>query len=157
MTQADPDVLAHLRTELSDWRQWGARAVVLAHAAAAGLAIVAFIWLSELALNGFLAARAHLPWLPLVWTPLCTAGLVWVTIRFVPGAGGSGIPHVMAALSGQLLPRERRALVSLRLALAKTGLTSAGLLGGLAIGREGPAVQIAADSPPTSSTPASVR
>jgi H+/Cl- antiporter ClcA len=143
-TSEHPDFLAALRSELSDWRQWRSRAVVLAHAGAAGLAIVAFTWLSEQALHGFLAARAQLPWLPLVWTPLCTAGLVWATIRFFPGAGGSGIPQVIAALSPEAVPRERRALVSLRLALAKIGLTSAGLLAGLAIGREGPAVQIAA-------------
>jgi hypothetical protein len=37
-----PDVVATLRGDLADWRQWMARAVVLAHAAAAGLAIVAF-------------------------------------------------------------------------------------------------------------------
>jgi H+/Cl- antiporter ClcA len=139
-----PDFLAAMRSELSDWRQWSARAVVLAHAGAAGLAIVAFTWLSEQAVHGFLGARAQWPWLPLVWTPLVTAGLVWLTIKFFPGAGGSGIPQVIAALSPQTVPRERRALVSLRLALAKIGLTSGGLLAGLAIGREGPAVQIAA-------------
>ncbi len=42
------------------------------------------------------------------------------------------------------MPGPGGALVSLRLSLAKIALTAAGLLGGLAIGREGPSVQVAA-------------
>jgi len=120
------------------------RAVVLAYATGAGLAVVAFTWLSEQALNGFFALQAWNPWLPLLWVPACTASLVWLTRRFAPGASGSGIPQVMAALSPAVEPVRSSLFVSLRLSIAKIILTAGGLLGGLAIGREGPSVQIAA-------------
>jgi H+/Cl- antiporter ClcA len=139
-----PDFVAAVRQDLSDWRQWLARGVVLAYAVAAGLAVVAFTWLSERALHGFMELRAWQPWLPLAWTPAWTAALAWVTVRYMPGASGSGIPQVMAALSPSVLPEQRPRLVSLRLSMAKVLLTSGGLFAGLAIGREGPSVQIAA-------------
>ncbi len=139
-----PDVVATLRGDLTDWRQWMARVVVLAHAAAAGLAVVAFTWLSDRALQGFAALYGWHEWAPLVWTPAWTAGLAWLTRRYYPGATGSGIPQVMAALSPSTVAEERAGLVSLPLSIAKTVLTAGGLLGGLAIGREGPSVQIAA-------------
>jgi len=139
-----PNVVATLRGDLADWRQWTARVVVLAHAAVAGLAIVAFTWLSDRALQGFATVFGWHSWAPLVWTPAWTAALAWLTIRFAPAAAGSGIPQVMAALSPSVEPAQRMGLVSLRLSAAKAVLTAGGLLGGLAIGREGPSVQIAA-------------
>src|SRR4051794_10085730 len=99
MSDQQPDFVSEMRQDLSDWRQWLARAVVLAYAAAAGLAVVAFTRLSEYALQGFAALNAWQPLLPLVWTPALTVLLVWLTRRFAPGAAGSGIPQVMAALS----------------------------------------------------------
>lgn len=139
-----PDFISALRRDVADWRQWLDRAVVLLYAAAAGLAVVAFTWLSEHALNGFFALQAWSPWLPLLWVPACTASLVWLTQRFAPGASGSGIPQVMAALSPAVDLARCSMFVSLRLSIAKIVLTAGGLLGGLAIGREGPSVQIAA-------------
>ena len=70
--------------------------------------------------------------------------VVWLTRRFAPGAAGSGIPQVMATLDPAFPPASRSTLVSLRLSLAKMVLTAGALLGGLASGREGPSVQIAA-------------
>src|SRR3954471_6777053 len=64
-----PDFVAAVRQDLSDWRQWLGGGVVLAYAGAAGLAVVAFTWLSERALHGFMELRAWQPWLPLAWTP----------------------------------------------------------------------------------------
>jgi H+/Cl- antiporter ClcA len=139
-----PDVVASIRDDLADWRQWLARLVVLAYAAAAGLSVVAFNELCELAQHGFAAVLALAPWTPLVWTTACTAVVVWLTRRFAPGAAGSGIPQVMAALDPALPPAARPGLASLRLSLAKALLTAGSLLGGLASGREGPSVQIAA-------------
>jgi H+/Cl- antiporter ClcA len=139
-----PDFLQALRHELGDWRRWMARIAVMGAAAAAGLAVVAFVWLSELALHVFERLREAQPLAPLLWTPLCTAAAVWAATRWAPGASGSGIPHVMAALSSAVSERERPLFVSLRLSVAKLVLTTLGLLGGLPIGREGPAVQIAA-------------
>ena len=139
-----PDFVATLRSDFADWRQWMGRVVVLVYAAAAGLAVVAFTWLSEHALRGFAALFAWQGLAVLLWTPAWTAALAWATLRFFPGASGSGIPQVMAALSPSVTPVQGKGLVSLRLSLAKTVLTAGGLLGGLAIGREGPSVQIAA-------------
>ena len=142
--QNQPDFFAEVSQEFSDWRQWLSRAVVLAYAVAAGLAVVGFTRLSEYALQGFTALTAWQPLAPLLWTPLLTAAIVWVTRRYAPGAAGSGIPQVMAAISPSVPARLRALFVSLPLSFAKAVLTSLGLLAGLATGREGPSVQIAA-------------
>jgi H+/Cl- antiporter ClcA len=139
-----PDFLAALRRDLVDWRQWLGRAVVLAYAAAAGLSVVSFTWVCERALDGFTALRLWQPLLPLLWTPACTAAMAWATSRYAPGAAGSGIPQVIVALDPSVTARHRPFFVSLRLSLVKALLTAGGLLGGLALGREGPSVQIAA-------------
>jgi H+/Cl- antiporter ClcA len=139
-----PDVVAAMRGDLADWRQWVARLIVLGYAAAAGLSVVAFSRLCDLAQHGFAAVLALHPWTPLLWTSACTAGVVWLTRRFAPGTAGSGIPQVMAALDPELAPAQRSTCVSLRLSVAKAVLTAGSLLGGLASGREGPSVQIAA-------------
>jgi H+/Cl- antiporter ClcA len=139
-----PDVVAAMRGDLADWRQWLARIVVLAYAAAAGLSVVAFNELCEAAQRGFAAVVALHPLAPLAWTTACTAGVVWLTRRFAPGTAGSGIPQVMATLDPAVPPALRVSLVSLRLSVAKALLTAGSLLGGLASGREGPSVQIAA-------------
>jgi H+/Cl- antiporter ClcA len=133
-----------LRRELGDWRLWTVRAIVVLLSAAAGLTVVGFTWLAEAAYGRFAALRAVAWWSPLVWTPLCTAVIVWCTRRFAPGAAGSGIPQVMATLDPAVGEAERGLFVSLRLSVAKILLTAAGLLGGLSLGREGPSVQIAA-------------
>lgn len=143
-----------LRREVSDWRLWWMRGVVVLAAVVAGLTITGFTWLAEQALDLFFIGRAWHWWAPLVWTPLCTAAIVWCTRRVAPGAAGSGIPQVMAALeqpvdSARLTDRAGRVgvvgrLVSLRISAAKIVLTSWGMLAGLSLGREGPSVQIAA-------------
>lgn len=142
-TQA-PDVGARLRTELSDWRPWLTRSLVLAMAAVAGLTVAMLTWVSEQAFRLFTALHAWAWWVPLIWMPLLTAAIVWSTRRFLPGAAGSGIPQVMAASETSVTAGERRLFVSVRMSLGKLVLTSAGLLGGLSLGREGPSVQIAA-------------
>ena len=141
---SDPHIVNALRAELSDRDLWQTRVVVLTFGTLSGLVVVAFTWLTEQALELFHHARAGLPWLPLLWTPLCTAAVVWTTRLWAPGAAGSGIPQVMAALHPGVEPRWRGLYVSVRLTLAKMLLTAAGLLGGLSLGREGPSVQIGA-------------
>lgn len=141
---AEPRFLHAVRREFADWRLWAARSVVIAVAAVAGLAVVGFTWLTERAFAAFLWMSAIAWWLPLVWTPLCAAGVVWLIRRSFAGAAGSGIPNVIAALDGSVDATQRGLFVSVKLALAKAVLTAAGLLGGLSIGREGPSVQIAA-------------
>jgi H+/Cl- antiporter ClcA len=140
----DPHIFSALRAELSDRDRWQTRVVVLTFGILSGLTVVAFTWLTEHALEWFHRGREGMPWLPLLWTPLCTAMVVWVTRQWAPGTAGSGIPQVMAALHAGVEPRWRGLYVSIRLSLAKMLLTAWGLLGGLSQGREGPSVQIGA-------------
>lgn len=138
-----PQFLQELKSELANKHLWADRGIVLMFATLTGLTVVAFTWLSEHALETFFALSNQMFWLPLVWTPVLTMGIVYLTRRFAIGTTGSGIPQVMAALSPQT-PREQRSLyVSLKLSLAKMVLTASGLLAGLSAGREGPSVQIA--------------
>jgi H+/Cl- antiporter ClcA len=139
-----PHIPTTFKKELSDWHMWTGRGVVIAFAAIAGLTVVAFTWLGEHALAQLSAFQLAYWWGPLFWTPISTAAIVWLTLRFAPGAAGSGIPQVMAALEPQASGNVRQLYVSVKLAVAKIFLTTWGLLAGLSIGREGPSVQIAA-------------
>lgn len=141
---SDPNPTEALRSEISDRALWQTRIVVLSFSVLAGTLVVVFTWMTETAHALFTQGRNALPWLPLLWTPLCTASVVWLTRRWAPGAAGSGIPQVVAALSHGVAPAQRGLFVSLRLTLAKMALTTLGLLGGLSQGRQGPSVQIAA-------------
>lgn len=142
--QKDPHVTQALRTEFSDRQLWQTRVVVLTFGVLSGLTVVAFTWLTEHALGLFHWGRGSLEWLPLLWTPFCAASVVWITRTWVPGAAGSGIPQVVAALDARTPALSRSIFVSIRLSVAKMLLTAWGLLGGLSQGREGPSVQIAA-------------
>lgn len=133
--------------ELLAHRSWIDRALVLAYALVTGLLLVAMTHLANLATHAY--DRLFGPdqagaFLSLLWTPALTVAIVWWTRRAAPATAGSGIPQVMRCLreSGS---RARRSLwVSLEISLHKVALISAGLLAGLSIGREGPAVQIGA-------------
>lgn len=132
------------RLELSDWRRWASRVIVISFAVMAALAVLSLTWLAEQALNLFFQMQSRWFWAPLVWTPLVTATVSWLTIKWAPGASGSGIPQVLAAQDSAVEPGKRDLFVSLRLSLAKVLLTTGGLLAGLSTGREGPSVQVAA-------------
>lgn len=133
-----------LGRELSDWRGWAARLVIIGFAVLAGLAVIGLTWLSEKALQTFSSLHQAQPWLVLMWTPALTATIVWLTRRWAPGAAGSGIPQVLAAQHEAIDPGLRNRFVSLKLSVLKVLLTSGGLLAGLSSGREGPSVQVAA-------------
>lgn len=143
----EPDFWRNLRDELSASRAWVDRAVVLGYAVLTGLVVVCFTLLSELATHGFESLRGASAWTPyamLLWTPLLTVLVLWITRRYVPAALGSGIPQVVRALDDDLPVAQQQWLVSLRVALSKIGLVSGGMLAGLSIGREGPTVQVGA-------------
>lgn len=136
-----------LHEALLQSRPWIDRAVVLTYAVLTGLVVVGFTLLTEWTTDTFMRLRGS-GWfgagLALVWTPLLTVAVLMWTRRYAPEAAGSGIPQVIAALHDDIAPGRASALVSLRLALHKVVLTSAGLLAGLSIGREGPTVQVGA-------------
>ena len=140
----EPNFLENLRAELSNGRIWLDRAIVLGYAIASGLFVVGFTMAAEAAFGLFERLHHAQPWAVLLWTPALTAGIVWATRRWFPGAGGSGIPQIKAALDPELPPAQRGLFASLRLTLAKIGLGAAGFAAGLSVGREGPSVQVAA-------------
>ncbi len=143
----EPDFWRNLAAELTSGRQWVDRAIVLVYAGLTGLMLVGLTLLSEAAIALFDRLQ-HLEsiarFATLLWTPMLTVALLWWARRFAPGTQGSGIPQVMRALDDRLDRQQRKGLVSLRLSLHKIGLVTGGLLAGLSIGREGPAVQIGA-------------
>ena len=71
-------------------------------------------------------------------TLVAVVGAAWLVRRFSPEAGGSGIPHLKAVLQGD------RELKSLSVLLVKFLSGVLGIGAGLALGREGPTVQMGA-------------
>ena len=108
-----------------------------------GLSAVALTQLGNLANATFGIIYAHWPWVPFFVTPGGLALSLWLTRRFFPGAQGSGIPQVIAALSPKNQGAASR-LLSVRIAIGKIFLTTLGLFAGASIGREGPTVHVGA-------------
>jgi H+/Cl- antiporter ClcA len=125
------------------WMRWRPRAAYWTAAAAIGIAAAAFAWSSEAAQHLFFEWEERLPWLVLLVTPLGMVAVAWITTRIAPGAAGSGIPQVLAALrnEGRVL---RAQLLSVKTAAVKLVLTVVGIACGASVGREGPTVQIGA-------------
>jgi len=100
-----------------------------------------FAW-SE-ALSGFIFAKQ--PWLIFIITPLSFVLAWWIVKKYARNARGSGIPAVMASI--ELATPQTNHLVnkllSIRIIIVKILSTLLMVLGGGAIGREGPTVQIA--------------
>lgn len=140
----EPDFLQNLRTEVADGRQWMDRVVVIAFAVLAGLSIVGFTLLADLAFGLYETGREAVWWAPLLWTPAVTALIVWVVRRWAPGIAGSGVPQVLVALAPETPLASRSAYASWRLSMLKIAGVSASLLAGLSVGRQGPSVQIGA-------------
>ena len=84
-----PHIPTAFKRELSDWHMWTGRGVVIAFAALAGATVVAFTWLAEHALAQFFMFQKAFWWGPFLWMPLSAAAIVWLTLRFAPGAAGS--------------------------------------------------------------------
>ncbi len=124
-------------------RHWALRLVFWGGAVLVGLSAVALTELGNLANQSFLALYEHWPWAPFIVSPAGLVASLWLTQRFFPGAQGSGIPQVIAALSTRGGESPTR-LLSVRIAVGKIMLTTLGLFAGASIGREGPTVHVGA-------------
>ncbi|MCB0350646.1 MAG: chloride channel protein [Bdellovibrionales bacterium] len=80
-----------------------------------------------------------------VIAPLCFVGAWLMTRAFAPEAAGSGIPQVIAALEESSERKDILSrLLSFRVIIIKILSASLMVLGGGAVGREGPSIQISA-------------
>ncbi len=117
------------------------RLATFAGAVVIGLVAIAFAWTGDRAQHIFRSFQLRFEYAPLVLTPIGFAAAIAITRRWAPGAKGSGIPQVMAA--GRR-PELAQSLLSLPVALIKLLLTTALLMVGAGVGREGPTVQVSA-------------
>lgn len=112
-------------------------ALALLIGALAGLAVVAFIVLTERT-----GLRLYPPhgerWRRLFLPVSCSLGMGYLLYRYFPDARGSGVPQTKAAL----FARDGR--ITLSTVLGKFFCTSATLACGIPLGREGPSVQVGA-------------
>lgn len=132
------------RQRLIDRKAWQERAVIWLAALVSGLIVVLFAEFTEHAIGLFSTLTHDRWWVTLIMCPAAGFGIVWLTRRYFPGAEGSGIPQVMAAIRPDL-PREQAGLfVSIKIAIGKIILGAVGLAAGFSAGREGPSVQVAA-------------
>jgi H+/Cl- antiporter ClcA len=125
-------------------QRWQVRVVLWLAAGAAGLAVVGFASLAEMALALFERMHSRWEWSPFVLAPAIGMVVVWATRTWVAGAAGSGIPQVVAATQLSAMGRAVDSLLSLRVIAGKVLLGSIALTGGFSAGREGPSVQVAA-------------
>src|SRR2546427_13055792 len=116
--QQEPDFLHNLNQEFRDGRRWLDRTIVLAYAAAAGLCVVAFTLMADAGFELF-ESIYHWQggWAVLLWMPAVTAGAVWLTRRWAPGAAGGGGSPGGAPPGPALGPPARGGVASLRVVL----------------------------------------
>jgi len=123
--------------------RWQRRLMFLAGGLAVGAAAVGLALASDWVHVQFHRFIALWPYGTLVVTPLGFALTLYLTNRYFPNSGGSGIPQAIAARTMKD-QKQRHALVSLRIAVGKVLLTLMGLMVGASTGREGPTVQVGA-------------
>jgi H+/Cl- antiporter ClcA len=85
-------------------------------------------------------------WYLFILMPVCFVVAWWLVIRFAPYSRGSGIPQVAAAIeiSSPKSDQKVNKLLSIKVILIKVLSSLVFAIGGGAIGREGPTIQIAA-------------
>ncbi len=103
--------------------------------AVVGLVVVAFIVVTE-RLGSRLYPPGGAPWRRLLIPVVGSLLSGFLLFRYFPDARGSGIPQTKVALF------LRDGYISLRTVLGKFGLCSISLASGIALGREGPSVQV---------------
>ncbi len=110
-----------------------------------GLVAVGYAMLFDLAENIFHQLLEWKDWSVFIITPFCFL-FAWLIVRlFAANARGSGIPQVMASIE-LATPKHNhliKKLLSLRIIIAKIASSLIMVLGGGAVGREGPTIQIA--------------
>jgi CIC family chloride channel protein len=112
-------------------------ALALVIGALTGLAVVAFILLTErLGMRLYPAGGA--PWRRLLFPVVGSLSIGYLLYRYFPNARGSGVPQTKAALFA------RGGRITLRTVFGKFFCTSATLASGIPLGREGPSVQVGA-------------
>jgi H+/Cl- antiporter ClcA len=110
-----------------------------------GLVAVAYTKLFAQSENLLQSALHWHQWTIFIITPVCFF-LAWYVVQlFAPNAKGSGIPQVMAAIELASPKNENKIskLLSFRIMITKIASSLFMVLGGGAIGREGPTIQIA--------------
>ncbi|WP_035705332.1 chloride channel protein [Niveispirillum irakense] len=122
---------------------WRRRFVFWGGGLCVGVVAVLFAWAADGAAELFTHIAGRWPWLPLILTPGGLALSAWLTSRYFPMAGGSGIPQAVAARATKVQELRDR-LVSLPAAAGKMVLTLLALGVGASVGREGPTVQVGA-------------
>jgi H+/Cl- antiporter ClcA len=87
----------------------------------------------------------HHAWMLFILSPICFVFAWWLVHRFSPYARGSGIPQVMAAIqiSSPKTVKIVDKLLGFRIIIVKVCSSLVMAVGGGAIGREGPTIQIA--------------
>ena len=109
--------------------------LTLAIGALTGLAVVAFIVLTE-RLGMRLYPVGSAAWRRVLIPVAGSLGIGYLLFRYFPDARGSGVPQTKAALFA------REGLITLGTVLGKFFCTSVTLATGIPLGREGPAVQV---------------
>ncbi len=129
--------LAYLSARLQEHEDQVFLVLALVIGALTGLAVVAFILLTERA-GMRLYPPGGAPWRRLVLPIGGSLGIGFLLYRYFPNARGSGVPQTKAALYAG----EGR--ITMRTVLGKFFCTSATLASGIPLGREGPSVQVGA-------------
>ena len=111
-----------------------------------GLIAVAYAKLFSLAESVTHFVFLHDAWLIFIVTPVCFVAAWWLVKTYAPYARGSGIPQVAAALEITNPKNEKMVdkLLSIRIIIVKLFSSLIMAIGGAAVGREGPTIQIAA-------------
>lgn len=128
---------AYVQSKLQSREDQVFLALALVIGALTGLAVVAFILLTERA--GMRLYPPHAArWRRLAFPFGGSIGIGYLLYKYFPNARGSGVPQTKAALYA----REGR--ITLRTVFGKFFCTSATLASGIPLGREGPSVQVGA-------------
>ena len=129
--------LLHLRARLQQREDQVFLVLALVIGALTGMAVVAFILLTERAgMRLYPVGSAR--WRRLLLPVGGSLGIGYLLYRYFPYARGSGVPQTKAALFA------RGGRITMRTVIGKFFCTSATLASGIPLGREGPSVQVGA-------------